>query len=197
MSLKSGPHTSLRTVFAIPHALFLPVVVIPRLQCVPFTVARTLFVETDGGRLLFLSCAHTVPLRRSGLRLALVILPLDRSRNGHRATRVFQGCCSFGWSSPASPALDAAISSCFPFLFPSHLAWHSLGLKPCARRLAPLCFAQILRALRVSAPPATFQISRNPGSMKSCRYPRKSTAPGLGAAASRSPGAQAKRAEKE
>jgi len=90
-----------------------------------------------------------------------------------------------------------AISFCFPFLFPFHLAWHSLGLKPCARRLRPFCFAQRHRALGVSAPPTTFQTSRKPGSMKSCRSPRKSTSPDLGAAASRYSGAQTKRAEKE
>ena len=77
------------------------------------------------------------------------------------------------------------------------LAWHSLGLKPCARRLAPLCFAQLQRALRVSAPPPTFPICRKIGSRKSCRSPRKSTPPGLGAAASRFSGAEAKRVEKE
>jgi hypothetical protein len=93
------------------------------------------------------------------------------------------------WFAPsASPDLLPAISSCSPLLFPLHLAWHSLGLKPCARRLASFCFALIPRALRVSAPPPTFQPSRKPGSMKSCRSPRKSTPPGLGAAATRSPG---------
>ena len=83
-----------------------------------------------------------------------------------------------------------------PF-FPTRPVWHSLGLKPCARRLRPFCFAHPSRALRVSAPPATFHIPRKPGSIKSCRSPRKSTPAGLGAAATRSPGAQAKRAEKE
>jgi hypothetical protein len=98
---------------------------------------------------------------------------------------------------PPHPQLIAAIFSCFPFLFPAHLAWHSLGLKPCARRPGPFCFAPLQRALRVSAPPPTFPICRKTGSRKSCRSPRKSTPPGLGAAASRCPGAQAKRAEKE
>jgi hypothetical protein len=53
------------------------------------------------------------------------------------------------------------------------------------------------RALRVSAPQPTLQTTRNTGSLQSCRSPRKSTPPGLGAAATRSPRAQAKRAEKE
>ena len=97
----------------------------------------------------------------------------------------------------ASPNRMPAISTCLPSPFPFHLAWHSLGLKPCARRLGPFCFAHNQRALQVSAPPATFQTSRKSGSMKSCRSPRKSTSPDLGAAASRSSGAQTKRAEKE
>lgn len=63
-------------------------------------------------------------------------------------------------------------------------AWHSLRLKPCARRRWPFCFSHTPRALRVSAPPATFQPSRTRRSMKSCRSPRKSTPTGLGAAAS-------------
>ena len=82
------------------------------------------------------------------------------------------------------------------FSFLPFLAWHSLGLKPCARRLGPLCFAQLQRALRVSAPPTTFPICRKTGSRKSCRSPRKSTPPVLGAAASRFPGAQAKTGRK-
>ena len=86
------------------------------------------------------------------------------------------------------PSPGPAISYCLAFLFPPHSAWHSLGLKPCARRLESFCFAPIPRALRVSAPPPTFQSSRKPGSMKSCRFPRKSTPPGLGAAAARSLG---------
>jgi hypothetical protein len=95
------------------------------------------------------------------------------------------------------PSSRPAISYCFAFLFPPPLAWHSLGLKPCARRLKSFCFTPIPRALRVPAPPPTFQNSRKTSSMKSCRSPRKSTPPGLGAAAARSLGAQAKRAEKE
>jgi hypothetical protein len=59
-----------------------------------------------------------------------------------------------------------------PF-FPPRPAWYSLGLKPCARRLRPFCFAHPSRALRVSAPPPIFQISRKPGSIKSCRSPEK------------------------
>lgn len=74
---------------------------------------------------------------------------------------------------PLQPQSIAAISSCFPFFFSTLLAWHSLGLKPCARRLVPLCFAQRQRSLRVSAPPPTFPICRRPGSRKSCRSPEK------------------------
>jgi len=62
---------------------------------------------------------------------------------------------------------------------------------------AAVLLRALRRALRVSAPPPTLQITRNTGSLQSCLSPRKSTPPGLGAAASRSPGAQAKRAEKE
>jgi hypothetical protein len=103
--------------------------------------------------------------------------------------------------SPASASSSYSIppiSSCSPFLFPPHLTWHPLGLKPCARRLGPLCFALSNRASSgFRHPHQDFKSSRQPRSMKSCRSPRKSAFPGLGAAASRFPGAQAKRAEKE
>jgi hypothetical protein len=131
------------------------------------------------------------------LAIGLFAVPEVRRGTGESPGLLCRRCPSSVSPCPHQPQLIAAILPCFPFLFPPLLAWHSLGLKPCAQRLRPFCFAQLQRALRVSAPPATFPVSRNPGSRKSCRSPRKSTPPGLGAAASRSRGAQAKRAEKE
>jgi hypothetical protein len=69
-------------------------------------MARVGFVDIDSGRVFFPPRDYTAPLG-SGLRLALVILRRDLSRNGHWATRVCQGCCSFDWPHPAPPTLDA------------------------------------------------------------------------------------------
>ena len=38
-------------------------------------------------------------------------------------------------------SFELAVLLCSPFLLPTHLAWHSLGLKPCALRRPPFCFA--------------------------------------------------------
>jgi hypothetical protein len=95
------------------------------------------------------------------------------SRHGGSLGLLCRPCPSLVSPCPRHPQLIAAILPCFLFLFPPLLAWHSLGLKPCAQHLRPFCFAQLQRALRVSAPPATFPISRNPGSRKSCGPPEK------------------------
>ena len=135
-------------------------------------------------------------LHSNSLAFPLSFLPRVHGRVRDMGAVCLGGPCFVSRRS-RQPSSPPAISYCFAFLFPPPLAWHSPGLKPCARRLGSFCFAPIPRALRVSAPPPTFQNSRKTSSMKSCRSPRKSTPPGLGAAAARSLGAQAKRAEKE
>jgi hypothetical protein len=108
----------------------------------------------------------------------------SRTRRWRSCTRSLPDAIPGLSVSSRPPRIPSAVDSCSSFLFSSLSAWHSLRLKPCARRLASFCFALTPRALRVSAPPATFQPSRTHRSMKSCRSPRKSTPPGLGAAAS-------------
>jgi hypothetical protein len=70
-------------------------------------------------------------------------------------------CLSCGSLRPPHPQLIAAISSCFPFLFPSLFGLALARAETCARRLGPFCFAPLQRALQVSAPPPTFPICRS------------------------------------
>jgi hypothetical protein len=95
------------------------------------------------------------------------------SRHGGIARLVVPAMPALGFAVSSSSTIDRSDFALLSVSLPPLLAWHSLGLKPCAQRLRPFCFAQLQRALRVSAPPATFPISRNPGSRKSCGPPEK------------------------